>query len=38
MVVIRDNYIIYTSDETNKYLSTLKKVKLKFVFTLKHAS
>ena len=38
MVVILDNYVIHTSEETNKYLSTLKKGKLKRVFTPKHAS
>jgi len=38
IVAILDNYKIHTSEETNKYLSTLKKGKLKFVFTPKHAS
>ena len=38
IVVILDNYIIHSSEETTKYLSTLKKGKLKFVFTPKHAS
>ena len=38
IVAILDNYKIHTSEETNKYISALKKGKLKFVFTPKHAS
>ena len=38
IVVILDNYIIHISEETKKYLSTLKKGKLKFVFTPIHGS
>lgn len=38
IVVILDNYATYISEETKQYLSTLKKGKLKFVFTPKHAS
>ncbi len=38
IVVILDNYIIHISEETKKYLSTLEKGKLKFVFTPIHGS